>query len=198
MGLVLLRTEADYEGLLRKLLPPGPAWEDADVYAVLRGLAVQMAAADERILALYNEMDPASVSELVPDWEKVMNLPDPCLGPSPSFGDRRAQVRERLTAVGSQTPAYFVSIAKRQGYPNARVIEVLAPRWRKARFGHAHFGTWLQQFFWILKTGGRTKTGRRFGVSYFGERFGSISGDALACVLKRYAPAHTIYRIEYT
>lgn len=197
MGLVSIRTETDYTNLLRQLLPPGPAWECEEIQDLIAKLAKEMARTDQRIYALFSEMDPNTVTELVPEWEKVMNLPDPCLGEAPSFSDRVQQVRERLAAVGSQTPAYFVSIAKKQGYENARVIEIWAPRWGRSRFGKAHFGTWLQQFFWILETGSRLKGGRRWGVSYWGERFGAIAGNALDCIIHRYSPAHTIYNIVY-
>ena len=197
MELVSVRTETDYTNLLRQLLPPGPAWEGEEIQDLIAKLAKEMARTDQRIYALFSEMDPNTVTELVPEWEKVMNLPDPCLGEAPSFSDRVRQVRERLAAVGSQTPAYFVSIAKKQGYENARVIEIWAPRWGRSRFGKAHFGTWLQQFFWILETGSRLKGGRRWGVSYWGERFGAIAGNALDCIIHRYSPAHTIYNIVY-
>ena len=186
-----------YANLLKQLLPEGPAWECEEIHALLESLAQEMARSDERIYQLLNEMDPSGVNELVPEWEQVMNLPDPCLGPSPTYADRVQQVRERLTTVGSQTPAFFVSIAKKQGYENAKVIEGWAPRWMRARFGEARFGTWLQQFFWILDTGARLATGTRFGNSYWGQRFGQIAGDALECVIGRYAPAHTIYVIRY-
>ena len=197
MVVVTIHSQQEYAQLLRQLLPPGPAWEKDEILELIDKLSIEMARTDERIFALYNEMDPNSVTELVPEWEKVMDLPDPCLGPSPSFDDRVAQVRERLISVGQQKPAYFVSIAQKQGYKNAKVIEVFAPRFHKSRFGAARFGTWLQQFFWVLETGSRLASGRRFGMARFGQRFGDIAGDALECVIHRYAPAHTHYIIEY-
>ncbi|WP_350628772.1 putative phage tail protein, partial [Pseudoalteromonas sp. CAL260-MNA-CIBAN-0059] len=66
-------------------------------------ISQELSRLDARAVDLQNEMDPAGVSELVPDWERVMNLPDPCLGQKPLFDDRRLAVRRRLLAVGSQT-----------------------------------------------------------------------------------------------
>lgn len=197
MVLASIHDAAAYANLLKQLLPEGPAWECEEIHSLLESLAQEMARSDQRIYQLLNEMDPAGVNELVPEWEEVMNLPDPCLGPSPTYSDRVQQVRDRLTTVGSQTPAFFVSIANRQGYDKAKVIEIWAPRWRRARFGQAHFGTWLQQFFWILDTGSRLAVGRRFGASQWGQRFGQVAGDALECVIRRYAPAHAVYVIRY-
>ncbi len=195
-----LRTADQYLSQLSALLPQGPAWDIErmpELALVLRGIAQEMARIDARAEALTSEMDPALVSELVSDWELVMNLPDECLGESPSFGDRQLSVRQRLTAIGAQTPDYFISIAKGQGYPNATVSQNRAPRFGRARFGKAHFGTWSVQFMWTLNTGGRQRVGRRFGVSYWGERFGVNPGSALECLIRRYAPAHTIVHINY-
>jgi len=160
-------------------------------------VAQELARIDARAVDLQNEMDPASVSELVPDWEKVMNLPDPCLGLTPLFDDRRLAVRRRLLAVGSQRASYFVEIARSQGYPNASVTELRTPRMGRSRFGDAHFGTWQAHFMWTLNTGGRLLLGRRFGASYWGERFGTNPGSALECLIHRSAPAHTRVYINY-
>lgn len=195
-----VRTADEYLSQLKGLLPMGPAWDlerVPELAAVLVGISAEFARIDARDFALYTEMDPAKVSELVPDWEAVMGLPDDCLGDSPAFGDRQLAVQQRLTAVGSQTAAYFVLIAKGQGYPNATVTQSRAPRFGRARFGTAHFGTWKVQFMWTLNTGGRQRLGRRFGISYWGERFGANPGSALECLISRYAPAHTVVHINY-
>lgn len=195
-----MRTADDYKAQLRALLPPGPAWDPErvpELDLVLGGIAQEFARIEARGVALLAEMDPNTVSELVPDWEEVMGLPDECLGASPSFGDRRLAVRQRLVAVGSQRAAYYVQIAQAQGYPNASVTEHRAPRFGRSRFGSAHFGTWSAQFMWTLNTGGRQSEGRRFGVSYWGERFGVNPGSSLECLISRYAPAHTVPHINY-
>ena len=106
-------------------------------------------------------------------------------------------MRQRLVAVGSQRAAYYVQIAQAQGYPNASVTEYRAPRFGRSRFGSSHFGTWNAQFMWTLNTGGRKGLGRRFGVSYWGERFGVNPGSSLECLIARYAPAHTVPHINY-
>lgn len=195
-----VRTAAQYQAQLRALLPEGPAWDPVrvpELALVLAGIAAELARIDARIVALKSEMDSARVNELLPEWEGVMGLPDECLGESPSFGDRQLAVQQRLTAVGSQTVEYFVSIARDQGYPNATVTQHRAPRFGRARFGKSHFGTWGVQFMWTLHTGSRQRIGRRFGVSYWGERFGVNPGSALECLISRYAPAHTVVHINY-
>ncbi|UVL54717.1 YmfQ family protein [Pseudomonas sp. B21-035] len=195
-----VRTAEDYHGQLRALLPPGPAWDrelNPQVDALLAAAAQELAREDLRVADLLTESEPDTVRELVPDWERVMKLPDPCLGESPPFDDRQLAVRRRLVEVGGQTPAYFVELAFSLGYTQARVVERRAPRFGRSRFGAAHFGTWTAQFMWTLETGPRLRLGRRFGASYWGQRFGMNPSGALECVIRRSAPAHTLEFIQY-
>lgn len=196
-----VRTAEQYLSQLHALLPQGPAWDMErvpELGVVLAGIAQEMARIDARAVALNAEMDPTLVTELVPDWEAVMDLPDACLGLAPSFSDRQKAVQQRLIAVGSQRAAYFIAIAKSQGYPNATITQYRAPRFGKSRFGVSHFGTWSAQFMWTLNTGGRLQLGRRFGASFWGERFGANAGSSLECLIRRYAPAHTVVHINYS
>lgn len=195
-----LRTAADYYAQLRALLPPGPAWDASlapEFDSYLRSLSLELERVDARAFDLLNEADPATTHELVSDWERGMQLPDPCLGETPSFEDRKIAVRVRRGSVGGQTPAFFVQIAISQGYPDAKVVEHRAPRFGRARFGRARFGTWAAQFMWTLYTGKRKRLGRRFGASYWGERFGANPAAALECLIRRAAPAHGLETIIY-
>ncbi|MBI6577537.1 putative phage tail protein [Pseudomonas viridiflava] len=198
--MVVIRTAEHYAEQLQALLPPGPAWDPErvpEVQQLIAGLSHEFARIDGRAFDLLNEMDPATVSELVPDWERAMNLPDPCLGLKPLFEDRRLSVRQRLIAVGGQNAAFYVGIAVSQGYPDASITEFRTPRMGRSRFGQAHFGTWNAQFMWTLNTGGRQRLGRRFGASYWGERFGVNPGTAIECLIRRAAPAHGIEFVNF-
>lgn len=195
-----IRQAKDYAEQIRQLLPYGPAWDKEnvpDLDNIINALAEEFARIDQRSRDLMNEMDPATVFELVPDWESVMDLPDKCLGNTPIFEDRRLAVFLRMIAVGGQSPAYFLNLAKQQGYPNAWITEFRAPRFGRARFGKAHFGSWAAQFVWVLHTGEKRRTKRRFGAGVFGNKFGESPGSALECVIKRYAPAHTLVVFDY-
>lgn len=195
-----VRSADDYLQQLRALLPPGPAWERdfaPKIDALLQGAAAELARIDRRAADLLDEADPVRVRELVPDWERAMGLPDPCLGPLQMFEGRQGAVRERLLAVGEQRPAYYIAIAVKQGYPNAFITEHRAPRFGRSRFGAARWGQWRANHSWTLHTGGRLRGGRRFGISHWGERFGANPADGLYCLINRYAPAHTVVHIDY-
>lgn len=195
-----IRTAEDYYQQLVALLPPGPAWDVElvpEVRQLLQAGSLELAREDLRLSDLLAESDPELVRELVPDWERVMKLPDACLGENPAFEDRQLAVRRRLVEVGSQKRAYLIEIAVSQGYPDATITEHRAPRMGRSRFGVARFGTWNAQFMWVLNTGGRHRAGRRFGVSFWGERFGKNPGNAIECLIRKAAPAHTVVHINY-
>ncbi|MCQ2994359.1 YmfQ family protein [Pseudomonas syringae] len=195
-----IRTAAAYYAQLKALLPPGPAWDAErvpEIHQLLEAGSLELAREDLRLSDLLGESDPDRVRELVPDWEHVMGLPDPCLGVSPTFEDRQLAVRRRLTEVGGQSPAFFVQLAISVGYLQASVTEHRAPRFGAAHFDQTHFGTWSAQFMWTLNTGPRRRLGRRFAASYWGERFGINPSGALECVIRRAAPAHAVEFINY-
>lgn len=194
------RSAGDYAQQLTALLPPGPAWDvelQSQLQALLGALAQEFGRIDARSAQLMREAFLATFHEALSDWEQALNLPDECMGASGTVAERKAMVRMRLVEKGGQTPAYYVQLAARMGYRNARVQELRAPRFGCSRFGRDHFGTWSAQFMWILHAGERLAGGSRFGLSSWGERFGSNPSDALVCVLRRAAPAHTLEFVNF-
>lgn len=198
--MAVARTAADYHQQLVALLPPGPAWEveyQPELHALLKAFAAELARVDARGLQLQNESFLDGFHELLTDWERVLDLPDECLGATGTVAERKAMVRLRLTELGGQTPVYYVRLAARLGYPSARVQEFRAPRFGRSRFGRDHFGTWDAQFMWVLHAGPRLAGGSRFGLTVWGERFGGNPANALVCVIRRAAPAHTLEFVEF-
>lgn len=195
-----VRSGQDYLAQLLALLPPGPAWDAEavpELVKVLEALAQEFARVDARADSLLGEMVPSGVRELLPDWERVLGLPDPCLGAEGGFAERRAEVVRRFGEVGRQDPQYFVEIARRLGYIDAWVEEFKAPRFGRSTFGLARFGTRRQQFLWKLHLGARRAGGARFGVTQWGERFGANPNNIIECIVRRYRPAHTHVIFEY-
>lgn len=196
-----VRSEADYRAQLRQLLPPGPAW-DPDVYPVpamvVDAAAAELARVDARAEALLSEMFPGAVRELLADWERVMGLPDACLGQGASPAERLTEIVRRFSEVGRQDARYFEDLAHRLGYPDAWVEAWRAPRFGRMRFGRVRFGGWASQFVWVMHMGTRLPGGVRFGLTRFGARFGVNPNDIVECVIRRYAPAHTVVFFDYS
>lgn len=195
----VVRTAADYQQQLTALLPPGPAWAaelQPQLHALQAALAQEFGRIDARSADLMREAFLATFHDSLTDWERTLNLPDECMSGGATVAERKAMVRMRLVEQGGQTPAYYVQLAARMGYRNARVQELRASRWGGSRFGQ-HFGSWGAQFMWVLHAGERLAGGSRFGLSVWGERFGSNPSDALVCVMRRAAPAHTLEFVNF-
>lgn len=197
--MAVTRNVADYTQQLTVLLPPGPAWERENqpaLYVLLNALAEEFARVDVRADNLLNEVFLDTFHEVLDDWERVLNLPDECTTLGDSVAERKLAIRAKLIEQGGQTPAFFIALAKRLGYENARLTEYRAPRFGASRFGKNHFGTWKSQFIWVLHTGKRISGGMRFGAAVWGERLVASPVEAIVCVIRRSAPAHTLVFVK--
>ena len=86
----------DYAAALQRLLPPGPALprETSALFtALLQALAQEFARVEAAGTSLLDELDPRTTLVLLPDWERVCGLPDPCCGTlATTIPERRAAV----------------------------------------------------------------------------------------------------------
>ena len=72
----------NFDELLTKLLPPGPAWhrkEGSPGNAVLKSGADQLQKVDSYADSLIDEADPRTAQQTFDDWLRVYGLPDDCL-----------------------------------------------------------------------------------------------------------------------
>lgn len=125
-------TPENYLSQLFALLPRGPAWPrkpDSVLGRVLAAAAAMFARVDNRAGSMIDEADPRTTSWLLPEFEKMLGLPEPCVamtGADQTIEQRRAAVVARLTEVGGASKAFFIAVAKKLGYPDA-VIETYRP-----------------------------------------------------------------------
>ncbi len=59
---------------------------------------------------------PSAITYTLPDWEKELGLPGPCMSGSGGVPVRQAAVRAKFSSFGGQSPAYFVCLAYSLGY----------------------------------------------------------------------------------
>jgi len=111
----------DYASLIEGLTPKGPAWQEDKLRAIW---GIELARLDVRIWTLLEESDPRTTTEMLPDWERVLGLPDDCMVSLPlSINERRLIAWQRLTEIGGQSRAYFIELARRFGEPGATISE---------------------------------------------------------------------------
>ncbi len=173
----------DYTSQIKALLPPGSAWTrdpGSNMSRFIEGMAVEFARIGERVEDLLLEMDPSRAIELLTEWETVWGLPDPCTGDLDTLGERRAALLARVTAVGGQSPGFFIRLADSLGYTitidenvggNPTVWRVNAPetsvRWARA------------------------------GQMRAGDRIRTWGNDALECAILSVNPAHLTVLFGY-
>jgi uncharacterized protein YmfQ (DUF2313 family) len=108
-----------YSRQLMALLPPGVVWNleaTSKLSAFFTALAQELARVDARAAALINESDPRTVSELLPEWEAMLGLPDPCVSVDQTTAERLRGVLAKYIAQGGQSLAYFIAVAAALGY----------------------------------------------------------------------------------
>jgi uncharacterized protein YmfQ (DUF2313 family) len=172
-------TEADYVDKLRQMLPPGPAFDlelEPDWAQLVAALAPELARIEAGGEALLLELNPATATALLPDWEAYLGLPDVCTVPgSQSLGERRQAVVDKLTATGAPQLSYYLKLARQVG------ITTTIEEFRPARVGPTNAGDFLYGDGWPWG----------WVASAPLEAYGTEAAAALACRLQRDAPQYT-------
>lgn len=191
-------TTDDYLQQLQSHLPLGPAWPrdiDSLTTKILESFAEEYARIDARIEDLVDEADPRTTSELLPDWERVLGLPDPCVPAGQTFQQRRAAVVAKLTNTGGQSRDYFIALAAYLGF------EITITEFTPFRVGSSAVGDPLcgsdWWYAWRVNAPATTSIFFRVGSSTVGEPLQSFGNELLECVFNRLKPAHTTIIFAY-
>ena len=220
------RTDADYASAFAALLPSGAAWP-RDPTTVLQitllGLSQIWGSNDNSTVnvdgraadLLETESDPRATLQLLPDWERAWGLPDPCLAEVLTIADRRTVLVQKMTMIGAQSRAFFIATAATLGYTitirefspfMAGISQCgdtrnLAPPGETPDGSHYRWelGDLTMRFYWIV-------TLTDLGLAYFHVSSGQCGIDPLLriklatdleCIIRRWAPAHTIVIFDY-
>ena len=183
------------------LQPPGPALptDPESVWGrLLRGLAEEFERIETRSGNLVRESDPRQSIELLPDWERVCGLPGDCaIAWDSTLQARRAAVVAQLTGAGGQRIAYFQQLAALLG------LEIDVTEYKPFLTGLSRCGDRLNgdhdvRFVWSVIVKGQRVVRFRCGASVPGERLLDFARrEDLECLLRLYAPAHTVLIIGY-
>jgi uncharacterized protein YmfQ (DUF2313 family) len=191
-------TADDFAHALQALLPRGRVWPrepDAVQSATARGLSGVYAWQTARSNNLLIDAFPASTTELLPEWEETLGLPDPCTGANPSMQQRRAQVVARLTSSGGQSAQFFIDFAAALGYT------ITVTNFAPFRAGQSSAGQALGDedwfFTWSVDAPENTVTHFAAGQSAAGDPLATWGNEVLECELEALKPAHTILQFRY-
>lgn len=189
----------DYATQFQRLLPRGRVWhrgwglvQAADILALMPNWA----RLHVRLNDLIREIFPCTTTELLPEWEATLGLPDPCVDPPLStVQQRQAAVCTKFAARGGQSIAYFEALAAALGY--SITITEFAPF--RAGINHAgdpvYGAAW--GYVWRVESTAETIWAFSAGTSAAGEPLRAWGNAALECALRAVAPAHTILQFAY-
>ena len=175
-------TGADYTAALFDLLPRGAIWPrdpKTTLGKIVAGIGHFFMRFHNRACALLQtECFPGTAVELLPDWERALGLPDPCMPHTTTIALRQAACIARLAGGFNPTAANLIAYAALLGfvititYPAANTIVI-----------HAH---------------AVSVTYFRFGESVFGDRLSDFTDNsALECLMAAVIPAHVAYSFAY-
>jgi len=195
-------SEESYRAQLAALLPKGLIWPKeltALLHTLLGAIGAVFANTHNRLLDLIEEADPRTTLELLPDWERILGLPDPCT-PSDvelTLQERRARVVQKLTLGGGQSPAFYIALAASIGY----AIEI--EEFRPFICGLSHCGdpiggAYTDRYYWRVTVPGPRVTYFRTGASRCGDSLGLIArAEDLQCIFEESKPGHTRLLFSY-
>jgi len=179
-----MRTAETYSRLLRNLLPPGKAWLAASNPGTNFGKLI-MAFGEEpaRVEVSQTDLmregfaDKSTAAFLLTDWEQMIGLPDECSPVLPETELERQQlVRTRLTSRGGQSEQYFIDLVESLGC-TAEIIPGLKPFTCESPCDSLLIPL-REVFVWRVIIDG------------------DCDVDLVECLLKAFAPAHTVPIVE--
>jgi len=181
-----------YLEMLIALLPPGRLLRDAPLLQTLLAVGARALARLHAIAAAFleRESDPAQADQLLPSWEELLGLPDPCRVDGPSVATRQTDVLARLTQYGDQRESFWLELAERYGYAVGSVETFRPFRVGSSAVGDAlHGDAWTHAF----RFPGVEIEYTPFQVGQpVGTPLRTYEHNAFACAVARLTQAHTL------
>lgn len=193
-------TPEDYLTQFQKLLPRGRIWhrgwgwvQDADLLTLMP----MWSRLQDRLNDLIDQIFPCTTTELLPEWENTLGLPDPCIGVLSTLQERTAAVCAKFAARGGQSMEYFIRLAASMGYQID--IEQFAPfRASINRVGDPLFDEAWAYAWRIVVQAEPVIIWFRVNESAVQEPLATWGIQTLQCMLERYAPANTVLIFAYS
>jgi uncharacterized protein YmfQ (DUF2313 family) len=188
-----------YKQQLIALSPQGLAWntqKGSDYRALLTTFAEGLARVDGFIKTYFEELDPRTATNLLPEWERLLGLPDSCSVSNPTLQQRREAAHSKYIMRGGQSEAYFIELAKTLGY------NITITTYRTFIAGLSRCGDKLNpasmRFTWRVNVPGNKTLRFKTGTSAVGEKLLTIaSATELECIFNKLKPSHTNLLFNY-
>lgn len=182
-----------YTSLIHKLLPSGKAWnkeEGSNLDKLADGISQEFLRIEKRANELVIELDPTKANELLPDWEKLLGLPDSAFGTPVTNQERRNIVTLKISSRGGQSRKFFVDIIKKFGF-DIEIKEHRPFRAGKSRSGHHIYTNTGWRHTWTVIAKQAVKFNFRAGKSSAGDPLVYYRNDVVRGIIQKLKPAHT-------
>lgn len=201
-----------YSATLKKLFPQGWAFrffKDLNITKIVEALSIEPDRLEQRAYKLLDELDPNTTFELLDNWESLLGIPDECTPPGEiSTYERRVRILQKLTTGGGQSAAFYKLLAQQLGY-DVDVIEII--NFRDFRVGTARVGQALSNttlpdgsvgaagwaYTFLIRAPADFLRPFYVGQGSVGQRLVIRENTTLECVIKKFAPAHTLVLFSY-
>lgn len=194
------RTRAHYRDQLLALQPPGkalPVLPDSAWGRLLESMAQELSTLDLRSHDLRAESDPRATFELLPDWERVAGLPDPCLAYiDRTVQDRRGALHATLTSVGGQSIEYYIGRAADLGH-EITIVETRVSIAGVMQAGDELAASPSDRYSWRVDVPVKNTYAFVAGASVAGDELGYWQPIRLECLFDSIKPAHTSIEWRY-
>lgn len=181
------RSNSPESQVLKQLLPPGHVWNlepDSLTSRLLAATADEFARVSRRANELIAETDPRTATETLPDWERVLGLPDEIVTEIPAtVAGERLAITQKMIAQGGQTPAYFVSLAAACGYSVTISDQYAAQLMRIGKRIGARLFAAPWAYAWTVNVSPATGP--------------ALTTAQLEAAIRKAAPAHTVVVFNY-
>lgn len=183
---------------LQTLLPRGLAWPraaDAYLTKLLSAFSQEFARIDTRVDDLLDEADPRTTLEMLPDWERLAGLPDPCVSIEQTVEQRQSALVTKLTMQGGQSRAYFIDMADALGYQDTEIEEYFP--FTCESYCDEFLNSLDDRHTWTIylqSDGGLEVMTCESPCDSFLQSFGD---EVIECRINQYKPAHTTVLFAY-
>lgn len=194
-------TESGWLAALQALLPPGRAFTrepDSVLTKVLGTLAVALLRAQLLLEDLLEQADPRRATSMLPDWERLLALPDLCTPAGQQLVDRQRAAYQRLVELGGQSRAYFIGLAELLGESGLTITEFGRSGFIATSNCNAALYSQPDRFTWRVNIPRPALNARLMTCnSSCDSALQAYTPSVIECAFKRRKPAHTTVIFAY-
>lgn len=179
----------EYRDAMLALLPRGKAWPrhpNSDLAVLFLAFAKELVRVEQRVQQLLRERNPATTSEMLPEWLIDWDVPGPYVPGDLGASRLRDLLVAKITASGWQSRQYFLDLASSLGF------EISIEEYTEADPGPTGYTGDEWNFVWKITAPATEVTPARYGTARYGDLYQEWGDDVLENFLRSHAHTHRV------